>query len=168
MFTSFAKYLASYFVLLLMQVTVFNNFNFLGWATPYLYIYFIITLPTGISKSWLFTLAFLIGLPVDIFSNTPGMHVIATLTTAALREVILRLYFSTDEIESSIPSAFTFGLWRFMRYALTVVALHHTVLLLIESFVLMNLWLLIAKIIICSLFTGILIFAVETFKLSRK
>lgn len=168
MFTSFAKYLASYFVLLLMQVTVFNNFNFLGWATPYLYIYFIILLPTGISKSWLFTLAFLTGLPIDIFANTPGMHIIATLTAAALREAILRLYFSTDETESSNPSAFTYGLWRFMRYALTMVALHHTVLLFVEAFALMNIWLLFAKIIICTIFTTLLIFAVETFKLARK
>ncbi len=168
MILSIIKYVASFFVLLLLQVTVLNNFTFLGWATPFLYVYFILTLPTNISKAWLFTLAFLIALPIDIFCNTPGMHTIAMLLTAALREPILRLYFSTDEIESSTPSAFSYGLWRFMRYALTFVALHHTILLFIESFVLMNFWVLLARIILCVLFTTLLIFSVETFKLSRR
>lgn len=160
--------IVSFFVLLLLQVTVLNNFTFLGWATPFLYIYFIITLRTNISKSWLFTVAFLLALPIDIFCNTPGMHTIATLITASLREPILKLYFSTDEIESSKPSGFSYGLWRFMRYALTVVALHHTILLVIESFVLINFWVLFAKIILCVLFTTLLIFSVETFKLARR
>ena len=168
MFLSFIKYITSFFVLLLLQVTVFNNFTFLGWATPYLYIYFIIILPTSIPKGWLFTLGFIMGLSIDIFCNTPGMHTISTLAVTAFRESILRLYFSSDEIESSRPSAITYGLWRFMRYAITIVALHHLILLLLESFVFMNIWLLIGKIIVCSLFTSLLIFSIETFKLSRR
>ncbi|MFZ4456110.1 MAG: rod shape-determining protein MreD [Bacteroidales bacterium] len=168
MFLSFIKYTFTFIALLFIQVTVLNNFTFLGWATPYLYIYFIIILPTNISKSWLFTLAFILGFSIDIFCNTPGMHSIAALTTAALREIILRLYFSTDEIESSTPSAFTYGLWRFMRYALTVVALHHFTLLVLESFVFLNFWLLIGKIIVSTLFSTLLIFSLETFKLSRR
>jgi hypothetical protein len=108
------------------------------------------------------------GLSIDIFCNTPGMHTISTLAVTAFRESILRLYFSSDEIESSRPSAITYGLWRFMRYAITIVALHHLILLLLESFVFMNIWLLIGKIIVCSLFTSLLIFSIETFKLSRR
>lgn len=168
MLLSALKYLISYIVLLLLQVTVLNNFTFLGWATPFLYIYFIIILPTNISKGWLFTLAFLLALPIDIFSNTPGMHTIATLGASAFREPIMRLYFSSDEIDGSNPSAISFGIWRFMRYAITVVLLHHTILFIVESFVFLNFWLLLGKIIVCALFTSLLIFSVETFKLSRR
>ena len=168
MFLSFIKYVISFFVLLLIQVTVLNNFTFLGWATAYLYIYFILTLPTNIPKGWFFTLGFLLGISIDIFCNTPGMHTIATLAVTAFRESVLRLYFSSDEIESSAPSAYTYRLWRFMRYAFTMVVLHHVVLLLVESFVFMNFWLLFGKIIVCVIFTTVLIFSVETFKISRR
>lgn len=158
----------SFLFFMLLQVTVLNNITILGWATPYLYIYYILILPTKIPKGLLFTLSFLMGFSLDVFCNTPGMHIIATLITAALRTTALLLFFSNEEIESSSPSAFSYGLWRFILYASSLVFVHHFVLLVIESFVLTDIWMLIEKIILSVLFTSFLIFFIETIKLARK
>lgn len=162
------KYSLTFILLLLIQVTVLNNFNFLGWATPYLYIYFILILPANTPKGLLFTLGFLLGFSMDVFCDTPGMHSIATVITAGLRYPILQLYFSSEEIETTSPSGFSLGLWRFMRYAITLLLLHHFTLLLVESFALMNIWMLIGKTILCVSFSSLLIFSIESLKISSR
>ncbi len=168
MIYTFLRYAFSLLIILIIQVTVLNNFHILGWATAYFYIYFIITLPVNTPKSFIYTLGFGLGLLVDIFCNTPGMHTLATLLTAALRNPVLYLYFSREEAESSIPTANNFGIWRFLRYAVTLVFIHHGILLLIESFALFNPMMMLGKIGACVLFTSLLIFAVENIKTARK
>lgn len=165
---SVLRYSLSFVILLLLQVTVLSNITFLGWACPFLYIYFIMILPTSIPFGWLYTIAFVLGFSMDVFSNTPGMHTIATVTIAGLRYGIFHLYFNRDEIQNSHPGAFKFGMWPFMRFAVTFILIHHFLLLLIESFVLINIGVLLAKVILSSLFTTLLVFCIESIKLARK
>jgi len=168
MISTFLRYTFSFLALLLAQVMILNNFHILGWATAYLYIYFIITLPTNTKRSLVYTLGFLMGLVIDIFCNTPGMHTLAALFTAALRQPVLTLYFNREELESSTPNVHYLGMWRFMRYAMTLVVIHHVTLFLIESFALFNPEIMLGKIGACILFTSLLIFVVENIKTSRQ
>lgn len=164
MIITILRYTFSLLTILLVQVTVLNNFQILGWATAYFYIYYIITLPVNTPKSLIYTLGFGAGLILDIFCNTPGMHTLSTLFTAVLRNPALNLYYSREESESSSPTAVSLGMWRFMSYAVTLVLTHHILLFLIESFALFNPTLLFGKIAACTLFTSMLIFAFENIK----
>lgn len=67
-------YIFSFIILVLLQVSVFNRIALFGYATPFLFLYFILKLPTTLSANWTMTLSFLMGLVIDIFSNTPGMY----------------------------------------------------------------------------------------------
>ncbi|MGL5732100.1 MAG: rod shape-determining protein MreD, partial [Bacteroidales bacterium] len=71
------KYIFSFLFYLLLQVLILNNLYFLGWATPYLYVYFLMTLPRELSKNMQLTIGLLMGLGLDIFSNTLGMNMTA-------------------------------------------------------------------------------------------
>ena len=64
-------------VLVLVQVLILNNIHFLRVATPFLYLYFILKMPVGSSRTNVVFFSFLIGLTIDVFSNTPGMHAFA-------------------------------------------------------------------------------------------
>jgi len=168
MIINILKYGFSLLILLLLQVTVLNHFTILGIATSYLYILYIITLPFDIPKGLLYTLAFITGLSVDIFCNTPGMHLLSTLLLAGFRHPVLLLFFAKEELESYPPSAYSLGLWRFMRYALTLALAHHFTLFLLESFTLFNLGQIILKTISSVLFTSFFIFCIETIKIARR
>ncbi|WP_243346296.1 rod shape-determining protein MreD [Parabacteroides sp. FAFU027] len=168
MISTILRYTFSFLALILVQVMILNNFQILGLATAYLYIYFIITLPANTKRSLVYTLGFIMGLLVDIFCNTPGMHTLAVLFTAALRQPVLVLYFNREELESSIPNARYLGMWRFIRYAVTLVIIHHVFLFLIEAFALFNPIMMLEKIGACTLFTTLLIFVVENIKTSRQ
>ncbi len=60
--------------LVLLQVLILNNVHIAGYATPFLYIYFILKFSSGTSRNELMLWAFFFGLTVDVFADTPGMN----------------------------------------------------------------------------------------------
>ena len=120
-------------VLVLIQVLVLNNIHFLRVATPFLYLYFILKMPVGTSRTNVVFFSFLIGLVIDIFSNTPGMHAAACTFAGFIREPLIQLFMGKDLPEGIFPSYKTFGYGGFFRYTLSFVVIHHVTLFLIES-----------------------------------
>ncbi len=148
--------------LVLIQVWVLNNVHLLGVITPLLYVYFILKLSSGINRSWVVILSFLLGLTIDIFDNTPGLNALATTVAGFLRYYVLNLFSSREE-DSYLPSARNLGLSPFMRYASVVVVIHHIILFTVESFSFYSPLMLVLKIAGSSLFTLLLILAFELF-----
>lgn len=68
--------------LVLLQVLILNNVHIAGYATPFLYIYFILKFNSGTSRNELMLWAFFFGLTIDVFSDTPGMNAAATVLLA--------------------------------------------------------------------------------------
>ena len=91
------KYLLLFVVLVVAQVVVFNHLCLFNVAVPLVFIYFIVKLPVNLSVNWAMAVSFLLGLMVDIFSNTQGMNALACTVLAAIRLPMLRLYFPREE-----------------------------------------------------------------------
>ncbi|NJW54870.1 rod shape-determining protein MreD, partial [Salinimicrobium oceani] len=83
-------------VLLLLQVLLLNNINFLGYINPYLYVLFIILFPFSGSQTLLIFLSFLLGWGVDIFEDSGGINAAACLVAAFIRPVLLRFSFGVS------------------------------------------------------------------------
>ena len=83
-------------VLVLVQVLILNNIHFLRVATPFLYLYFILKMPVGSSRTNVVFFSFLIGLVIDIFSNTPGMHAFACTLAGFIRHPLIQLLMGKD------------------------------------------------------------------------
>jgi rod shape-determining protein MreD len=127
-----------FIVLVLTQVLILNNIHFLRLITPFLYIYFIIKLPVGYSSVQITILSFILGITIDILSNTPGMHAAACTLAGFSRPYIIKIFMREDLPESSSPSYDTFGIGGFIRFTGTLVILHHTALFLAESLTLFD------------------------------
>ena len=84
------KYILWFAALVAAQVIVFNNLCLFNIAIPLVFIYFIIKLPVTLGVNWVMTLSFLLGLTVDIFSNTQGMNALACTILGAMRAALLR------------------------------------------------------------------------------
>jgi len=87
------KFLFQFFALVLVQVLIFDHVYFLGYINPYIYIAFIIALPLKLNRNYLIFLGFLIGLCVDLFNDTGGIHAGSSVLIAYLRSIIVRLSF---------------------------------------------------------------------------
>lgn len=147
--------------LVLLQVLILNNVHIGGYATPFLYVYFILKFASGTSRSELMLWGFAIGLTVDIFSNTPGMNAAATTLLAFVRPLLLRLFTPRDLLDSIVPSFKTMGGFSFLKFVLLSVLVHHLVLLTIEFFSFTSLPLLLLRVVACTLLTFTCIMAIE-------
>ncbi len=157
----FLKRFGWFLLLVLVQVLVLNHVHLLGYATPFMYVYFILMLPANVSKHALLVWGFFLGLAVDIFSNTPGMNAAATTFLAFMRPSLLSLFAPRDCADDMEPSLKSMGIELFSRYVLTGVVLHHILLLIVESFSFFNIVSLSIKIISSALFTTLCILAME-------
>ena len=139
--------------LVLLQVLILNNVHIAGYATPFLYIYFIL--------NELMLWAFFFGLTIDIFADTPGMNAAATVLLAFLRPSLLRLFTPRDNLDSIIPSFKSMVISPFLKYTTASVFVHSLALLSIEFFSFTIIWLLLLRVISCTLLTLTCILAVE-------
>src|SRR5690606_34328656 len=84
---------ARFFLLLLLQVVVFNNMHIFGYITPYPYILFIILFPANNDRYGLLLWSFLLGLILDMFSDSGGIHAASCLILAYYRHNLFRISF---------------------------------------------------------------------------
>jgi len=124
--------------LILLQVLLLNRINLFGYATPILYSYFLLKLPMERNVFFVIISAFLMGLAIDIFLNTPGMNAAAITIMAAFQRNIRGLFFNKNEYyDEFVPSIHTEPK-AFLRFAAFVVSLHIALLFMIEAFTLFN------------------------------
>ena len=122
-------------VLLLFQVLVINHIRLGGYVHPHIYLIFIMLLPFNTPKWQLLVLGFVLGLSIDLFTGTPGLHAGATTLMAFCRPSIIKLVSGNLKFENiQEPSLGQIdGMWMF-RYVLCMVFVHHFALFFLESF----------------------------------
>ncbi|UCH15371.1 MAG: rod shape-determining protein MreD [Bacteroidales bacterium] len=146
--------IARFIFLILIQVFIFNNIQFSGYINPYIYILFILLLPFETPKWMLLVTAAFLGLTIDIFSDTLGMHTIATLFLAFLRPFVLNLISPRDGYESgTFPRVAYYGINWFTKYASILIVAHHFVLFYIEIFRFGNFFSTFFRVILSTIFS---------------
>lgn len=153
-----------FIVLVLVQVLILNNIQFLGYINPYLYIYFILALPVRIPRWFVLILAFVLGLIIDMFSNTMGLHTFATVFVAFIRYPVIDLFISVDEGADPEPSAVSFGWIPYLRYVIILVLIHNILLFTLEAFSFVNIGIIFLKTLLSAIVTSLLILAIQMFK----
>lgn len=156
-------------ILVLLQVLLFNNIQFSGYVNPYIYVLFILLLPFETPKWFLLVLGFFMGLVIDIAMNTPGMHTSATVFIAFLRPYVLSYISPRDGYEvGSSPTVSCYGLTWFLRYAVTITFLHHSVLFYLEIFRLSSFFDTLLKVIISTVFSLIFILIAQYISFNKQ
>ncbi len=151
-----------FFFLILFQVLILNNINLGGYTNPYLYVYFILLLPYATPRWLLLVLAFLMGISIDIFTNTPGLNAAATVLMAFFRPYVIRSVSHLPEEDMGIqPSLKIQGFIWFFYYSSILVLIHHCTLFYLEIFRFSEFFQTLLRIFVSSIFTIVLIFLSE-------
>lgn len=132
--TEILKRFVAFIVLCLVQALILNRIHLFGFATPLLYVYFVITFHRGYPKWAILTWSFLMGLCLDIFSNTPGVAAGSMTLIGLLQPYLLEPFVprdSTDDLEVSIK---TLGWGKFTIFTLIIVAIYTLVFFSLETF----------------------------------
>ena len=135
MTNTIVRYILLFIVCVLLQTLIFNRIVLFNVAIPIIFIYFIIRLPINLKLSYLFTFAFLLGIIIDIFSDTPGVNALACTLIAALKTPIYYAYMAKDDNTSRYtPCVSTMGFWEYSKYLLTFVVIYCVLMFTIEYF----------------------------------
>jgi len=157
------KNILRFFLLILMQVLVFDNMQIGGYINPYIYVLFILLIPFETPQWLLLISAFLLGFGVDLFSDTMGMHTAASVFMAFCRPGILRMVFSSKDYEIGItPGIKDLGIEWFLKYSLILVFLHHLVFFYLEVFSFHEFFYTFARIILSTL-TSVVFIIIEQY-----
>ena len=144
-----------FLVLILTQVLIFSNINFMGAVNPYPYILFIILYPANNNRTLFIFLSFMLGLIVDIFSNSGGIHAAACVTIAFIRPAVLKFAFGMVYEHQTIKFNYTeFG--NRITYFSILIVIHHLIMFTLEIFNISNVLLVLQKTLFSSIFTIIL------------
>ncbi len=133
--------LGRFVLLVLLQVTVFNNVYLGGYLNPCLFVLFIAMLPTNTGRIPMMLIAFFTGLIVDIATNMLGFHAFACTVVAFLRGVWLDgiiMHDNNEDIET--PSFYSGSYQQFGIYLFLILLFYNIVYYSLLIFDLHDIW----------------------------
>jgi rod shape-determining protein MreD len=166
--SAFIMNIVRFFLLLVAQVVIFNKINLFGYINPYPYILFILLYPVNTSRSGLLVASFCIGLTLDFFMNSGGIHAASCLILANLRPTFFKFSFGLSYeyqtvriLDKMSPERFTF--------ILISIVTHHFILFTLEFFKFYFILDVFLRTIITTIFTSIIcILIIYLFKPNKR
>lgn len=156
-------------VMVLLQVTIFNHICLYNIAIPFVFIYFIIRLPITLSTNWVLTFSFLLGLFIDIFSDTYGMNALACTILAMLRRLLFRLYIPREEdLTNPEPSIKSLGALTYAKFLITVSLVYCMTIFVIEACTFFNFMQMLTRILCSTILTFLLILGIDSLTIQRR
>ena len=117
------------------QVLLINHIRLGGYVHPYIYLIFVMLLPLNTPGWQLLLSGFGIGLVIDLFMGTLGMHAGATTLMAFCRPAIIRIVSGSQKLEMNRePNINQVGFPWFLRYTFVLVLVHNFTYFLLEGF----------------------------------
>lgn len=147
-----------FFFLLLLQVLILNNVLLFGYVNPYLYIVFVFIYPFNKNRFLFLTSAFLLGLCVDFFTNSGGVHAFATLFIAYIRLYFFKRIFQKIENEYNLFNLKQEMFSRVFNYTAVLTVIHHFILFCLINFSFNNIFGIVVNTLLSSIFTLLLYF----------
>ena len=129
---------------------------------------FIILFPIGDNKALLLALSFLLGISIDMFCNSGGMHAASCVTIAYLRPWILQSIFGLA-YEYNAVKVVKAAFGQRLLYTTILVFSHHLLLFFLESFNFSDIIYILKKTLFSGAFTVLLcIILITLFSVKRR
>jgi rod shape-determining protein MreD len=144
--------------LVFLQVFVLNNILFLGYVNPYLYISFVFFYPLKKNRFVFLLLSFALGLSIDFFSDSGGIHAFSLVTISYLRLFFIRVFFNKFEVDYPFFKLNLESFGKKFNYIVTLTVLHHFLLFSFANFSFQNMSHVVLNTLYSSVFTLILYF----------
>ena len=146
--------LIRFVALVFLQVFLLKNVTLYNLSTPYLYILFILLLPFETPNLLLFSLSFIMGLTIDAFYDTPGLHTASCVLLAFVRILFISITVQKDGFDNEPePTMSMMGFRWFFTYALILTLFHHFFLFNLEVFRLSEIPYTLSRFVLSSIFT---------------
>ena len=124
----------------------------MGYLNPFPYVLYIILFPVNGNKPTLLVTSFLLGLLLDMFTNSGGVHATASLLLAYIRPSLFKFSFGLSYEYQTVKIADKITPERISFLILSIFT-HHLVLFLLEFFRLSLIVSVIGRTLLATIFT---------------
>ncbi len=122
-----------FILLIAAQVVIFSKIDLFGFINPFPYILFIMLYPVNANKSGLLIASFLLGLTIDLFANSGGVHAFSCLILAYVRPSFFKFSFGISYEYQTVKINDKLSPERFTFIFISIIT-HHFILFLLEFF----------------------------------
>lgn len=160
-----------FILFILVQVFVLNQIPPLHHLiNPYIYFLFILWLPFKIGRRTIMLLALTLGLVLDFFTKTPGLHAAPCLLIAYLRPFLINVLITQEGTEANYeePSIQSMSFASYFLYAAILTVIHHAFLFILEALQFAGLWYFLGKTLLSSAISLFLILITELLFVRRQ
>ena len=119
------KQIGRYAIVMMLQVLLFNQLQLFGVCHPYIYVMCLLMMPITLPHSVDMVIGAVVGLIMDVFCNSLGIHMSACILLMFLRPYILGVIINDKERLTEQINQQTIGLVPLLKYAAILVAVHH-------------------------------------------
>ncbi len=166
LFTQFI-HLLQMVALVALQVLLLNHIHLFGYATPMVFVAFMLYFPLNASRIGTLLWGFTMGLVVDVFSNTLGMATASMTLAAMVQHPLLSVMVPRDAADNIMPNYSTMGRANYIRFVVLLVLIHHLAFYLLESFTFHHAQQLLISFLSGTLLSILLILVIEVFRSKR-
>lgn len=160
--------IARFLLLLAAQILIFNEMDFYGYVNPYPYILFILLYPVNGNKFGLLLASFFLGIVMDMFCDSGGVHAAACVVLAYVRPTFFKFSFGVSYEYQTVRINDKLTPERF-SFLLISVLTHHIILFSLEIFKFSFILNILLRTLLSTVFTLILcIITIYIFKPSSK
>jgi len=151
------------------QILIIQNINLTGYFIPLPYVLFILSLPFETNKIIVMLSGFISGIVMDYFYDASGLHAAACTLLGFSRYYVLKYISPREGYDVGVkPTVEDMGNAWYLRYALTLVFIHHFALFYLEMFKPSAIFSTLARVILSTLITLLFIFLIQNIFFRRK
>ncbi|MES2566781.1 MAG: rod shape-determining protein MreD [Bacteroidota bacterium] len=151
-----------FILLVLLQVLIVQNIRLGSYIILLPYILFILLLPFETPKLTVLFASFFIGLIIDMFYDTAGMHAAACTVIGFSRYYILKLLSPREGYDPGLtPTVDSMGFIWFLTYGGLIIFIHHLFFFYLEIFRFDEFFRTFLRVILSSVGTFVFIYVVQ-------
>ena len=121
------KQIGRYVVVMLLQVLLFNQLQLWGACHPYIYVLCLLMMPITLSHSVDMVIGALVGLAMDVFCNSLGIHTASCILIMFIRPYLIGAIVNDKDRLNEQISLRAIGMEAMLKYTVILVLIHHFV-----------------------------------------
>ena len=153
------KQIGRYILVMLLQVLLLDQLQLWGACHPYVYILCLLMMPITLPHSVSMVIGAAVGLVMDIFCNSLGVHTAACILLMFIRPYLIGVIVNDKDRLNEQISLRAIGMEALIKYVVILVLIHHLTVFLLAAWSWAHIGFVLLETLVSSLITISLIIA---------
>ena len=153
------KQIGRYILVMLLQVLLLDQLQLWGACHPYVYILCLLMMPITLPHSVSMVIGAAVGLVMDIFCNSLGVHTAACILLMFIRPYLIGAIVNDKDRLNEQISLRAIGMEALIKYVVILVLIHHLTVFLLAAWSWAHIGFVLLETLVSSLITISLIIA---------